>query len=261
MNRCFVKVVGVGLQSKDSVLFDPDTGLKIAIYQKGVDVIVTFGAAGYHASQFKKNEEEKAEAVKDKIIKSAVANLFGMRPALYTKADKFVKALLDSDQFKDKRVAVVGQSVGGTIASYVSLRQQIPGFALNAIPLGCGLQTKIGERNLRNADQFLTHIISKGDIFSDLPVIVGVVDAVVSSLGFRMPGNFGTKHHIPSIYKSIMDNHTFVIGSLIAQAFPKEKEIQKKCFDIASEDAKTKRAAKNFIAMNLEKLFKNSVSA
>src|ERR1700733_15339315 len=140
------------LQVQDSIHFDPETGLKIGVYAKGDEILITFGAYGSHATQFDTKTPEgkqKSTALQNRIVTNSLAGFLGSKPTLFKKADTFVKGLRNTEAFKDKKIILTGQSIGGTIASYVSLKQQISAVVLNAAPLGAGLQEEIGDENLQ----------------------------------------------------------------------------------------------------------------
>ncbi len=243
---------GLGLENQRSVLFDRKTGLKIVVYSKNDELLVTFGAFGSHASQFKKNEEKACNAMEKTISKEALSSLFGACPEMFIEADKFVMALANSSEFKGKKIKVTGQSLGGAIASYVSLRQQIPGIVLNSFPLGPGLQAQVGEVNLRKADGVLKQIIAKGDIFADCSPILGVLDDAINLLGFETSGNFGKKYHVQTIYEGKLDTHYYIIGSLFAKSFPEDLGLCKKMASRNKNESKkaslelSKRIAEKF---------------
>lgn len=208
------------LEKSGSVLFNRTTGLKITLYEKGDEVLIAFGALNSQASQFSDNERKKCSLLGNKMKLAAISNLLAGRPALYTNADYHMIELLKDPALQNKKITLCGQCLGGSIASYVALRQHIPAVCLNTFPLGAGLQQKIGTENLQNADKLVTHISSRGDFFSDLPVVVKALDATVNFLGIRTPGNFGKRMRVDSIYTSPSKNHSNILGAMIAKAQP-----------------------------------------
>jgi hypothetical protein len=227
---------GIGLENQNSILFDPDTGLKMGIYEKDNELLIAFGAFGSHKTQFNlddPDQKEKSNALHTSLITKSLFSFLGFHPALFKKANKFVEALKKSELFKNKKITLTGQSLGGTIASYVALKQQIQGVALNAGPLGAGLQEKIGDENLQKADSFLTHIVAKGDCLANSSLFFGIVDVALSALGIRTPGNFGKKMHVPTIYEELIDIHYHILGALFSHKYPEHIQI---CKDSASKD-------------------------
>ncbi len=242
----------LGFENKDCTLFDFTTGLKVALYQKKDHVLIAFGAFGSHKSQYSNEYKKESNAMNRHILATATSSLFGMNPTLFTKADKFVRSLRNSDKFKNCKITVTGQSLGGAIASYVSLKQRIPGIALNSFPLGPGLQCKIGKKKLLNADNVLTHIISTRDIFADLSTALGVLDMGVNLLGIKTPANFGKKLQVDALYDSRLDEHYYLIGSLFAKAFPDQVNL---CKRLCSPGDKGKEAMKE-LASKINQIFK-----
>jgi hypothetical protein len=208
---------------------------------------------GSHASQFKEHEKEASMDMQKKIMKDALGSLFGIYPDIFDQADKFVKALASSDEFKGSKISLTGQSLGGAITSYVSLRQQIPGIALNSFPLGPSLQDKIDPINLQNADEVLRHIISQGDIFADCCKIIEVLDVALKSIGFTTPHNFGKKMHVDTIYDGKLDSHYYILGSLYAKSFPSDLELCKK---MASRNVDESKKASSELSKKIADKFK-----
>ncbi len=240
---------GVGLTTNDNyILFDKETGLKIAVYQNGDKILMAFGAFGSHFTEFSDDKAKERSDLHFNMGANSLLSIFGRIPDIFLKADKFVKALMKSEEFKNKHITLTGQSLGGSLASYVALKRQIPGVSLNAMPLGPGLQQKIGDENLQNADNVLTQVIADKDFMSDLPTIVGVLDIGVSALGFKTPGNFGKKYHVDSIYDGKIDNHFFILGSLFAKIYPEDKDLCKK---MASPDYKISTSSSRAISQKI----------
>lgn len=182
-------------------LFDPATRLKIAIFQKYDEsgktnkFIISFGSLGARYN-------ETAERAGDVMTRAlhATGNILGGETKLYKKADRFVEALLKTPAFEGAEVELAGLSLGGSLASYIGLKQGLPAVCLNSLTLGAGLQKKIGKDRLKDADKLITHIVVKGDrYFADQHPVSKFFDKAAGRCGFRTPGNFGKKLYMPNV--------------------------------------------------------------
>ncbi len=201
------------LEAHKFCFFDPKTGLKISLFEKENQVIVAFGALSSGASEIEGVAKQKK--MERTLLASGIVNITGGTSFLYEEADRFFTQLKTLPSLKDKKITVSGQCLGGSIASFLSLKHQVTGVCVNSLPLGAGLQRQIGVKKLMCADKYLTHISAKGDYMSHLPTSVGVVDAVANFIGLKTPGNFGRKFLIPTAYKKASDTHYFILGSMM----------------------------------------------
>jgi hypothetical protein len=240
--------IELGLEKKEGVFFDRSCGLKFSLYEKDDDVIIVFGAVSSHHSQFSIHEWKEANWVGLKMQLAVVGDLIAGSPDLYKQANRAIKSLLAIDVMQDKKVTLCGQSLGGSIASYVSLRQSVKAYALNAVPLGAGLQKKVGEANLRNSEEYLTQISASGDYPSDVPTVFKVLDVVANAFGLRTPGNFGKRLRVPSLYSGIQATHSHILASMVAKADPSFTEL---CRNMASSDKTVMRKATKDLAIAL----------
>ncbi len=243
-----VDAIDLGLDKKDGVFFDPSIGLKFSLYEKEDKVIVIFGAVSSHHSQFSIHEKNKAAWLSVKMQMAVVGDIIAGRPSLYTSADKAIRKLASSDAMKNKKIVLCGQSLGGSIASYVSLRQGLTAFALNSVPLGAGLQKKIGDYKLQQAENYLTQISASGDYPSDVPRVFKVLDSIANAFGLRTPGNFGKRLRVPSLYSSISATHSYILGSMLVKANPDLSSI---CQDMASSNRQTSKSGTKAVAESL----------
>jgi phosphatidylserine/phosphatidylglycerophosphate/cardiolipin synthase-like enzyme len=136
-------------------------------------------------------------------------------------AEEEIKKIREILLFKEMKITLTGQSLGGSLAQYVALQQQIPAICLNSLPLGPGLQWEIGDQKLQKADDYVTHVGVEGDLSSTDSSAFGIADFALNLLGIRTAGNFGKKYLVPSIYQTAQDTHRYILGSLFAQWKPK----------------------------------------
>ena len=204
------------LKTNTSCFYNPVTGLKVGLYEKGNNILVGFGALD--SSSTEEPDDERKEEMKNLFLKTGTLNLLGGRPEIFEQANRFVTKLRALPAFKGKNIEICGQSIGGSIASYVALKQKLKAVCMNTLPLGAGLQCSIESEDLAEADEYITHVIVKGDIAADLPKIVGVVDSIASFIGLKTPGNFGQKMYVPSAYGHFLDAHNYFLGSLMVHA-------------------------------------------
>jgi len=193
---------------------DRNIGLKIlvAANEELKEIVLAFGDLGSLVIELK----EKSNAVWQRQFKGVVSNLVGMDPALYQQADalamRIIKSILQNSKYKDYSIILTGQSLGGSLAQFVGLRNEITTMCYNAVPLGRGLQHLIGDEKLKKADAYITHVSVESDYVSDTKGI-GVVDGALSYFGIRTPGNFGERESIPTAYSELQKTHSFVLGS------------------------------------------------
>lgn len=229
---------------KNGFYFDKETGLKAIVYEKDQELLITFGALGSQKSQFSESEAKLSQNLERKVQLSAFASLLGARPDLYEKADAFIETVKATPYFQNKKITLCGQCLGGSIASYVSLRQQIPSYCLNTFALGPGLQTKIGEKNLRAADRFVTHISVENDYFSEPRTFVRIVDLVLNTLGLRTAGHFGKRCIVGAIHQNSRVNHRDIYGCLVAAW---KRELLPDCLRMNAKDHTEAKAAREQI--------------
>ena len=215
------------LEARSNCLFNPQSLLKMALLQKDGELIVAFGAKGSYES----------EGVQDSgltnVLLSGAANLAGIKPAIYKEAEEAVAWIKMQPEFKDKKITLCGQCFGGSLASYCALKQNLKAVAMNPFPLGAGLQQDISKQALDNADQHVTNICVKGDLYSDR-MLYDAIDTVVSAVGIKTPGSFGTRFAIPSAYNKSSDTHNFFLGSVMKHLGfdPRDKlaDLPESCF-------------------------------
>ncbi len=233
------------LEKDGAVLFDRETGLKVMAYEKGDEVMIVFGALNSHEAHFDSSERGKSRSLRLKVIANCTFSIMGSCPDLYKKADKVVRKMLESDHLKNKKIILTGSSLGGSLTSYVSLKQQLPAIALNPFPLGPGLQKKIGHEKLQNADSLLTTVRSDSDCCSDLPLPIKLFDIAVNFLGVRTQGVFGKLQNVPRIHNGGGNNHIDIYGALAAKYDPALKGL---CTDRFSKNHEVAIAAHKKLA-------------
>jgi hypothetical protein len=207
-----LEVADENIEARDLCFFDPESGLKVAIIAKGQEAFVVFGGAGSGFSEFPDNPtRQKKRLLLDHT--SVLLNLLGTVPYTYRQAETFFARLKEHPVLQGKTITLTGQCYGGSLASYVALKHNLPAVCFNALALGAGLQQDIGNAALKQADKYVTHIIAKGDPVSDAPITL--LDSCVGKVGIRTPGNFGIKFSIPSAYKTGAETHSFILGSIL----------------------------------------------
>jgi hypothetical protein len=199
------------LQPKNTCFFDPDSGLKIALAEKEGEVLISFGAIDSGRIEV---PEKEIKNLNRRLHIAAGANLWGFQPGIFAQAEEFIKKLKEMPQFKDKKILLVGQCLGGALAQYVALKQQLKSYCFNTLPIGAGLQWDIPAATLQKAEEYVTHVGVKGDFAID-GSIPNVFDFIFRKIGIKTSGNFGKKYFIPSAYQDRKLTHERVIGSLM----------------------------------------------
>ena len=57
---------------------------------------------------------------------------------------------------KQIKLTLTGHSMGGGLASYAALRNEVPAVVFNPMRLGSGARARIGQHRLAEADKYLT---------------------------------------------------------------------------------------------------------
>lgn len=221
------------IEKKDSCFFDKATGLKIAIVEKGDNVMIGFGALNSSHSELPNDPQQNSQTYTS-VLKSSIKNLIGVHPNLYHQANEFIHNILNSPRLKGKNIILTGQCVGGSLASYVALKQNLQAQCVNSLPLGVGLQNQIGRKKLNNGDKYVSHISIRGDWTTDWRALNGL-DRIINAIGIRTIGNFGRRFIIPSAFKECQvklgwysnNSHTYAAKSAFAHlGFDPNSKIQ-----------------------------------
>lgn len=201
----------------ESCFVDKDTGLKIivSVNKQHKEIVLAFGDSNSLIPEM----GNKSNAAWIQQQKAIWTNLLGKQPDLYLRADKIaiaiIQALLENSNYEKYSVRLVGQSLGGSLAQFVGLKNRFNTNCYNAVAIGKGLQTLIDEKHLDAADLYVTHVSVETDFASDLKGI-GTVNSVLNSLGTRTPRNFGLRYSIPTAYpglSAMSKTHAFHLGS------------------------------------------------
>lgn len=208
-----LKNIPGNIEATESAFIDKEHFFKAMVLEDENELVVTFGPLHSHWHDY-----SDAKIAKDKLNRqylSIMSNYAGGVPQSYQQADALIKELKIIAERKNKKIVVTGQSLAGSIASYVSLKNEIEGICFNSVQLGAGLQSEIGDKKLAKADQYLTQVTITGDIVSHLPGLEAV-DRTLTAAGIRTPGNFGNRYTVPSAFDSMRSSHDYPIKSLMA---------------------------------------------
>jgi len=223
------------LDEKEGVLFDPQTGLKVGLYEKEGILYVVFGALGSNDSEM--SDKKESRAFRKKMLKSSVKSLVYGAPDFFDQADQLLHQIRAKSE--GKQIHLSGQSLGAAIATYVSLKHQLPATALNSMALGPGLQKKIGRDNLIRAKSLITQIVTDGDWISNPPKHVRASSIFFELHGITTPAILGKRYVIPhakayetdNFLKSIGNIHKFILGNLLVHEDPKAEDLASKIED------------------------------
>jgi 1,4-alpha-glucan branching enzyme len=200
------------LKAHKNCFYDAKSGLKVMLATKGNKLLVSFGALASERSE--QTSPKEGSATHLKTLTNAVGNLVGISPGAYTQAEEFVSLLRKSPAYRNKRIELTGQCYGGSIASFVALRKKLKAICLNTLPIGAGLQHKIGRKRMQDADKYITHINAKGD-YTEGYILTTIFDFLLSSVGIKTFGKFGVKYDVPSAYKGLEGTHHYILGSMM----------------------------------------------
>lgn len=196
-----------GVATNEKCLFDPKTGLKVVIMRYNHTHFVTFGCVYSGNTELNTYKRQNQVARIQKI--AALKNIAGINPYLYEQAESVLKEV--QSQYSDIRL--VGGCLGGSIAQYLGIKYQIPTYTVNGLPIGAGIQQKIGENKLKESGNWVKHLIVKNDQFCDNPLFQ-FFSKILRFMGVRAPSNFGKRYIIPSKFVSFSKTHEKVMESL-----------------------------------------------
>lgn len=201
--------------------FDKTSGLKVMIFSNDTQIVIGFGpAASYEGEVTEISERLKVGAYV--WCCGVMANLAGAIPFIYTQAEALFARIKQSPVCQDKKIVLIGHSIGGSMASYLGLKYQLNAIGFNSLALGAGLQKELGTERLSQAEQFVTHLSVSGDVPSDCP-LVHYVDRCISFAGIKTPGNFGRHYRIPTSQCGQCYVHNEYLAVLIDHASMNQK--------------------------------------
>ena len=121
------------LKSHDQCFFDAISGLKIMIVEDVKEVILAFGAVGSGNTEV---SPDKSQEMTNTQWWAAFYNLCGVSCEIFEQAAKFVDEFSKWEAFQGKKIILVGQSLGGALAQYAGLKNQLDTYCFNPLPLG-----------------------------------------------------------------------------------------------------------------------------
>lgn len=190
---------------------DYRTGLKIVLGETSKkEIFICFGAAGSFGADTSGSKMVRAQSAQ---MMAVFGNLLGFQNYLFQQAAESVSALIKQEFFKNKKVFIMGNSLGGTIASFASLKNKIPSICFNSLQLGLGQQQAISFQTLNEANKYVTHISTSNDYVSQFPGM-RYLAYFLNTLRIRTIGNFGKKYIIPSLYNPFV-SHGWIVKCMM----------------------------------------------
>ncbi len=152
-------------------------------------------------------------------LKNVVLNMLGGITDNYFEAEQTFLSLKKNypNFFENHDVILSGLCLGGSLASFVALRQNQKAICLNSLGLSPSAQWHIGRDRLQKAPTLITHVSAQGDFASAPPIIVFAIDFFLNLIGFRTIGNFGKRYVIPHAKEhngSLDKIHCLMLASL-----------------------------------------------
>ncbi|CAK0760910.1 hypothetical protein CCP4SC76_3400001 [Gammaproteobacteria bacterium] len=151
-----------------NTLFDPLTGFAASIAVRGGnEVVINFGPLGSQGATIRQ-------------FLRGTANILGLTPpknfAQASKLTQMVKAHLDELNAKlppgqpQFTLKLAGHSMGGGMATYAALRNDVEAVVFNPLRLGLLARAKVGRPALKNAPNLVTEVVVKSDWVADSKV-------------------------------------------------------------------------------------------
>lgn len=201
------------VETREACFFDPQSGLKIVLAQKEDTVLIAFGTIGAYISETPDQAKYHKKMSRHMNIQ-AIKNWAGIDIAIADQAAAFFEKLTATPALKDKKIIFVGHCFGGMLAQFLSLKYRKKSYCYNCLHLGPGLQWKLGDKALENAEDYVTQVFAKGDFLHDVRGRT-LVDRGLSLLGLRTRGHFGKRYFVPSHCTKTQDIHSYIIGSVM----------------------------------------------
>lgn len=202
----FAAVMPEGVQARDFCIFCPETGLKLALFIKGEQIMITFGALNATASEVPVGERR---TYLRGTIWSAISNLASRKPIIFDRAVDLIRRLQAHDFCAGREIILTGQSFGGGVSSYVALVTDLKAYCFNSLPLGAWVEAEVGAERRELAARKITQLTVLGDWLSDttVPAVVGLFSRI------HVPGR---RVYMASAYpRSAIDTHTLLVGSML----------------------------------------------
>jgi len=171
---------------------------KAVIFEKENDIVISFGALHSLAAEFPDETDKKSALCEGQ--RAGVENLIGLKKNIYNTAVNFVENVSRHPRMKGKKITLLGQCLGGSLAQNTALKLKKQAICLNTLPIGVGQQQRLGQEALLSADRYVTHINVKGDWYCDSLKPIDIADRVMNFLGLRTPGCFGRRYAMPTPY-------------------------------------------------------------
>jgi hypothetical protein len=201
------------IQVKPLCFFDPDTGLKVVLAEKGSEIAIGFGAIGSDQSEVEDIDGAHKKMFRKQNVR-AVWSLLGGDLSLLSKANQLIAKLLQNQYFQNKKITFSGQCLGGSLAQFFALKYEKEGYAYNSLPLGAGLQLQLDEEVVQRANNYVSHLYVQGDFLNNATT-PGVIGTIFSRIGVKTPANFGRQYYIPAAYSKRADIHNYCLGSIM----------------------------------------------
>lgn len=198
------------IEKREFCFFDPETALKVALFEKGNDLLVVFGALNSSSTEV---DDAQKSAYMRKLLCAGGYNLVWGRPLVFQRACELVTALKEMPRFKHLNMVLTGHSFGGGIASYAALKLNCRAICFNSLPLGSWVKHDIGTEGIKLADRMIRQITIAGDWLSDNFLIKyrHLVSAV-----FTLPSLPGRRVFVPTAYPTNrFETHSYIVGSLL----------------------------------------------
>jgi len=194
------------LEIHENCLFNPKSSMKIALLERENELVVVFGALG--------SFRPGTQTTNSDLIYPGVENFLGAIPSLYQEADEILKWIKERPNLQNRNITLTGLCLGGSLASYCALRNELKAICLNTLSLGAGLQAQIPSETLQNAEDYVTNIHADGDYYSDNRIF-DVIDFIACAIGIKTPGSFGKRFSIPSAFVDRIETHSRILSSFM----------------------------------------------
>jgi len=192
-------------QADSKVIYSDKGNLTLSIFENEGEIVIGFG----------NKSPNRSRGILTSNQRYSILNWLGVTPTVYRESEKIVRAILDSNYFKGKKVKLVGVCYRASLASYVASRLGLSAVCGDSAPLGAGLQRIIGRKRLQESYDNIIHISTQHDFVGENRWLT-FFSKFFDLIGLRTPGNFGKRYHIPPAYpKDNYRSHMFFYSSIM----------------------------------------------
>jgi hypothetical protein len=203
------------IEMRRDSFFDKSTVLKVSICTNEKIALIVLGNAFGSGDIEAGTEKEKTEFRNQQAMTRDSQIAGDVVPLLYDQANALIHRIVVHPSLKNKKITLVGQSSGCSMAQYIGLKNGMRTICFNPYPMGQALQRDIGNEKIGTASNYVTCVSATNDYCSDLMEKYPSDAEKIRFLQTHSAKNFGRKYTVPSAFQEEMKTHALVMGTLM----------------------------------------------